>query len=307
VAIYGAVVGALLVFRIVPEIRSRISGVGFPAGGSATLTVSGQDVAPELISSAVAEYQGLYPDMDLRVRPGGTLHAVDDLLNRRADVVFMNRELTKAEERIVHAAGDSMLAYAVALGAIMVVVSSRAPLDSLPVGELREILAGNPGAPSSGGEPYRVYAPEPNLGLWGAVATQLGLPEVPGDGVFWLASEAEVLSAVAADPVGLGLVSTFTFPHARDGPGWRAIRIGREPGDSTGALPVAGPIETGTYPLYHYLYAGCLSSVNELGAGFVTFFHSGRGQRWIRREGYLPAREVLHEVQLVQLPIGGQE
>jgi ABC-type phosphate transport system substrate-binding protein len=203
-----------------------------------------------------------------------------------------------------------MLVYAVALGAIMVVVSSRAPLDSLPVGTLREILAGNPAqgdARSSGGEPYRVYAPEPNLGLWGAVAAQLGLPEVPRDGVIWLASEAEVLSAVAADPIGLGLVSTFTFPHARDGPGWRAIRIRREPGDSTVALPVAGPIETGTYPLCHYLYAGCLSSVNELGAGFVTFFHSGRGQRWVRREGYLPAREVLHEVQLVELPIGGQK
>jgi hypothetical protein len=82
----------------------------------------------------------------------------------------------------------------------------------------------------------------------------------------------------------------------------RKVRITRD-----GAVAPAGPgeseVATGEYPLFHYLYVACRPRGGVQASGFVSFLSSGRGQRLVAREGYLPARDVPREIQLTNKPV----
>jgi len=299
--IYALAVAALLVFRVIPAIRAELSRRNVKAE---SLTISGLDVAPDLIARAVSEYQSLYPDLEIETRGGGTLHAVDDLLNGRADVAFLSRPLTDGELTIVRGTRDSVLAFPVALGGVGVVAAEGVGLDSLPLGVLRDWVREIAGGADGQAKRPNVYAPDPNSGLWGALTSTLGLPPVvPERGVTWLATSRDVLAAALADPNGVGFISTLAV---HEGPGegdWQLVRVAPDSAMARAAAPSANAIETGAYPLPHYLYVSQLRSGSEHAAGFVTFLYSGRGQRWVRHEGYVPAREALREIILVDDPM----
>ena len=62
----------------------------------------------------------------------------------------------------------------------------------------------------------RLYAPDPNQGLWDAFRAGLGLsPERRCPRVTFLADEAAVVDAVIADPRGIGITSTLSLPDTR--------------------------------------------------------------------------------------------
>jgi ABC-type phosphate transport system substrate-binding protein len=304
VGIYVLVVVGLLVFRVIPDLRPLVGRLAGGASQPKSLTVAGLDVAPELITRAVAEYQSLYPDLIVDTRGGGTLHAVDDLLNGRAEVAFLSRPLTAAEEGVVRSIGDSVLAFPVALGGVGVVVSESAGLDSISLEVLRGWVGDLVGGGEATPEGPHLYAPDPNTGLWGALTTALGLSaELPSRGITWLATNAEVVTAAAGDPNGVGIVSTLALPKEGADPRWHAVRVSAD-GPSRAAAPTSNAIETGSYPLPHYLFVSQLQSGSEHAAGFVTFLYSGRGQRWVRREGFVPAREALRQIILSADPVG---
>ena len=68
--------------------------------------------------------------------------------------------------------------------------------------------------------------------------------------------------------------------------------------------PGEDEIATGDYPLHHYLYVSCRPDGGIQGSMFVTHLFSGRGQRTVKRLGFLPAREVAREIVLTTDPIG---
>jgi ABC-type phosphate transport system substrate-binding protein len=303
--LYVLVVLALLVFRVIPTLRSRLAPVRpGSAGGRDELVVCGLDTAPELIARIAAFYRGLYPEAGLATRPGGTVTALEDLLNRRADVAFISRPPSALEDSVIRSAGDSLLLFPVALGGTLVLAPEASGLESLSVAGLKELLSGRRPAelPRGAPAPQRVYVPDPGLGLWGAVARQLGLPEIAPATVLWLQTEPEVAAAVAADPASIGLASSLVVdPEAV--PGCRLVRLtGARP--ELAADPTSDGIAGGEYPLYHHLYAACRVGAGARAAGFASFVHGEAGQTLIRREGFLPAREIAREIQLAQRPVG---
>jgi ABC-type phosphate transport system substrate-binding protein len=303
--LYGVIVLVLLLFRVIPSLRPRtgILGPGF-VSPSSSLVIAGIDNAPDLAPRLVAEYHRLYPKIGLRTKPGGTNRALEDLVNKKADVAFLSRPLTLKEHRIVRALGDSVLAFPVATAGILVLVARDSPVESVSVGDLRDLITGKRAARtgSDGAAVVRLYAPDPDLGLWPALLGQLSLPDSVPANVVWLASEREVAEAVVRDPSGLGLASTLTSPPA-DSAAWRTVRLVGKPG--TAAVdPSLADIAAGDYPLYHYLYVACLQRGGALASGFVTLMQGEHGQVFIRRERFLPAREVAREIQLANRPVG---
>ncbi len=296
--IYALVVVALLVFRVIPSLQSRLPGLRPSAGPvEDQLVIGGADTAPELIPRVVSYYQELYPKLALQTRPGGTVAGLEDLLNRRADVAFLSRPPSALEDSVAHAAGESLLVLPVALAGILVLTSATSGPDSLSVSALREIVSGA----SSRGR-GRTYVPDPSLGLWGAVARQLDLPEEGTPGIIWLQDDREVAQAVAMDPGTLGLASSFKVDPARE-PGCRAVRITADPA-AAAAAPGQSEIAGGEYPLYHHLFAALRAKPGAQAAAFVTFVHGDKGQALIRNAGFLPAREIAREIQLAQGPVG---
>lgn len=296
--IYALVVLALLVFRVIPSLQSRLSELR-PSPGLVEehLVIGGLDTAPELIPRVVNYYQKLYPKLALQTRPGGTVTGLEDLLNHRADVAFLSRPPSAMEDSVAHAAGESLLVLPIALAGTLVLASASSGPESLSVRALRDILSG---ASSRG--TGRTYAPDPSLGLWGALARQLDLPEEGTPGIIWLRDDREVVQAVVMDPGSLGLASSFKVNPAGE-PGCRTVRITADP-TTAAADPGLAQIAGGKYPLYHHLFAAYRAQPGVQAAAFVTFVHGDKGQALIRNGGFLPAREIAREIQLAQGPVG---
>ncbi|MDM7913642.1 MAG: substrate-binding domain-containing protein [Candidatus Eisenbacteria bacterium] len=295
---------ALVVLRFVPDWRSRVKEPPRSNPAEARLVLAGLDCAPMLIPRLASAYRELYPKTSIEVLHGGTRQALEDLLNGRADVAFLNRDLTMEERAVVHEAGESTLVFPIALGGIaLLAATSPGVPESVPVQTLRSLLEGE--EPKELEAPQHLYVPDPNQGLWDALLSQLGLSSAASGRVVFLAGEQEVIEAVSRDPHGLGIASTLELPPDLARSGVQAIRI-RPDGQGAGpdaARPTETAIATGEYPLFHYLYVSCTPKSTASASGFVTFLHSGRGQRLVASEGFLPARDVPHEVVLTSKPL----
>jgi ABC-type phosphate transport system substrate-binding protein len=302
--IYALVVLVLLVFRTIPSLRSTIGAAKRASSPEHELVVSGLDTAPDLIPRVVAYYGSLYPQLRMDVRAGGTIRAAEDLINQQADVAFLSRPLLAAEDSVVRALGDSLMIFPVAVSGTLVLAATSSPkIEAVSVGALRAVLRGRRATEldAFGGVP-RVFVPDPALGLWGAVAGQLGLADTVGANILWVENDRAVVQAVAQDPRALGLVSALALGQ-QPMDGCRTIRVMEEAGD-VATDPTQDRIAAGQYPLYHRLYAGCRVGAGAEAAAFVSFASGPAGQMLVRREGFLPAQEIAREIQLAERPVG---
>lgn len=297
-AIYVAVIAVLYAVRGTPDWQAiRQFATGRTAVDS-LLTIAGADLAPWLVEPLVEHYRRDYPALAVRMNPGGTYQALEDLMNRRADVAFLYRPPTAAEQALLRQIdGDTAVVVPVAIGAVTLISSARADTVVLDLDAVRLLLG--PGLPASR---ERLYVPDPNDGLWDAARLCLDAPDQAGPHVVFLADAATVADAVASDTNAWGLVSSFTVDLARDS------RLTAQPlrggPDAEPARPTYADLVTGTYPLYHWLYAACRGRGGIEGAKFVTHLASARGQRQVRRVGAVPARQVAREIIITREPPG---
>jgi phosphate transport system substrate-binding protein len=298
-SIYAAVVLALLLFRVVPGLRPDVAKPQLFAPVDTTLVISGTSLAPDLVARLVEQYRKEYPNVEVTSRPGGTTHALEDLLNGVADVALLGRPPTDHEAKIIRDRGDSVVTFPIALGGVAVLAGASSPFETMTLDDLRRVLAGRPGAL----DPERLYAPDPNRGLWTSVLSQLGLPEAVPTSLHWAANEDDVVAAVAGDPASIGLGSTLVLPEDLASRGARLVAV-RAGSSGSAVAATSRDVAAGHYPLFHYLYASSRRDTGALTSAFVTYVSSGRGQRLVSRFGYLPAREVPRLVQLSSEPIG---
>jgi ABC-type phosphate transport system substrate-binding protein len=305
IAFYLLVIVVVFMLRV-PGFKQTGGGIGFRLATESdtvkTIALAGLDLAPELIPVLVSDYEWQFRELRVRAEPGGTARALEAMVNGRAAVGLMYRRPTREEKAIVMSAvNDSVLCFPIALGGIAVLANDRAGLDSLEVADLRRALRGESLA---GFE--RIYAPDPNQGLWDAFRSCLGFgadAAVP-DSVTFLADETAVVNAVLADPRSIGITSTLSLPDTVMSTGVHAVAI-RADGKPNAALPEYTKIGYGEYPLFHYLYAACLANGSVRGAMFVTHLTSDRGQRQVERAGFLPARHTARAIVLTRQPSAG--
>lgn len=279
--VYAGAAVAVIIWRgdAFEQFRARFSR---PEQG--LLVVAGTATAPDLSDRLLDQYRRKYPTLSLRVLEGNAAEALQDVLEGKAQIALLAREPDADERRIVRAHGDSVSTYPVALGGIGVVAATGAPFDSIRFEDLRGLIAG---APSPVGA-ERIYAPEPNRGLWGVLRDRLGIADALPPAVHWVADDEAVVEVVTGDPTAVGIVSTLAL--GRDEDGFRFVPLAGDTGAAT--LPHPGALASGAYPLDHYLWLACLDHTTSQASAMVTYFTSGRGQRAIERAGYLPAKEV---------------
>ncbi len=301
VAFYTLVMAVVFIWRG----QSVQRGLGFRFSTESdtvkTITVMGRELAPALLARLVSYYQRQFPHMSVDLQDGGTVRALEALANKKAAVGLLYRPPTSVEQSIIYAAvDDSVLYFPVALGGVVLLVHARSPVETLDMDDLRRLLRGDVDARFE-----HMYAPDPNQGLWDAFRTGLGFStdaEVPPR-VTFLADEAAVVRAVAADERGLGFGRTLTLPDSLGAHGVRVLSLKTD----AGSVPVEPGYEQvgyGEYPLYHYLYAACLANGSVRGAMFVTLVSSDKGQIQVERAGVLPARQPLRPIYLTRDPVG---
>ncbi len=315
VAFYTIVIAAVYILRGQQE-RPGL-GLRLPSESDTvtTITAAGRDLAPDLMPQLVEKYREQYPQLRVLLEDGGSVRALEALANRRAQVGFLYRLPTPDERAIVRTAvGDSVLCFPIALGGVALLANNLSGVESISMNDLRAI-ARDKGHPAFD----RLYAPDPNQGLWDAFRQGLSVsedvarpsrneaPELAH--ITFLKDEAAVIEAVLADPRGLGIASTLSMPDSLpEMAGNRAVHAVPVLPD-TGLVPVAPGYEQigyGEYPLYHYLYVACLANGSLRGSMFVTYLTSNRGQRHVEKAGYLPARQAIREIYLTRHPVGAK-
>lgn len=301
VAFYAVVIAA--VFLIRGQTVQRGLGFRLPTESDTvkTITLVGRELAPELIPRLIQSYHREFPDLHVLAEDGGTAQALEALANRKAAVGLLYRPPTRAEQTLIKSAiNDTVVCYPIALGGIAVLGNARTGVASMKVEELRTLLRDE-------ADPRfdRVYAADQNQGLWDAFRSGLGFaPDAANpERVVFLADESAVVRAVAADPNGIGVASTLTLPDSVEAVGVRVLAVQSDTA-SVAVKPGYEQIGYGEYPLYHYLYVGCLENGSVRGAMFVTFLTGDRAQRQIERAGFLPARQTMRKIQLSRKPLG---
>ena len=301
VAFYAAVVA--VVFLIRGQSAQRGLGFRLPTESDTvkTITLVGLELAPGLIPPLVQGYHREFPDLHVLTRDGGTVRALEALANRQAAVGLLYRPPTRAEQALVKSAvNDTVVYYPIALGGVALLGNPSSGLDALAMDDLRRFLRGESDARFD-----RLYAPDPNQGLWDAFRAGLGVAldePAPATATF-LVDEAAVLQAVAADPRSVGIGSTLTLPDSAEIHGVRVLAV-RPDAAAVAVKPGYEQVGYGEYPLYHYLYVGCLKDGSVRGAMFVTFLTGDRGQRQVERAGFLPARQTWRPISLTRHPLG---
>ena len=289
-AFYLAVIAGILFFRfrgghgLLPEAWTGTAA-------DSTLSIAGSSLAPELLVAWTAAWVRDYPTRVLTM-PGGTNHALEALLEGRADVALLTRPPTEAEQALFPGAHDEAPpCFPVAFAALRVLRGTASARREVSCAELRALLAGEAGSER------RLYVPDPNFGWWDALRAALGEASAgeAGSHVSFLADADSVAVAVARDPAALGIVSALAPPSPRPD-----VDIVPVQGDSAAAavFPDDASVADGSYPLTHHLWVVCRPRARGAASMFVTYLTSARGQRLVEREGFLPARRVAREVYL---------
>ncbi len=313
VLFYLVIVLVILFIRFLPTLRPHLPRVRLDSLATKGFVLTGADLAPLLTEKLLADYHARYPEIDVTLRPGGTAQALEALINKQCDVAFLSRPPTAEEQTLFRQTlGDTVPVFPVALGGIVLVAPLDSPMVELTVEELKALLSSSSTRSSSTARIERIYVPDPNLGLWDAVTALLELNRGASDStrdstrlgeVIFLADQAAVFDATAKDPASLGFASTLVLPEDLSARALRVVRIQGALAESA-STPGEEEIATGDYPLYHHLYVSCRPDGGIQGSMFVTYLYSGRGQRLVKRLGFLPAREVAREVILTTTPIG---
>lgn len=299
-AIYVLVIAVLFLARgtsVMDKWNERL----FPSEDGA-LVLSGTLLAPTLIQNLTDAYQRDYPELELVGLGGGTARALQDLLDGTADIAFLIRPPNSLEHEIFRdATGDTIDYHVIALGAVAFVRNSTSPRSQLRPQELRALLRGQ-----SPDHMDRIYAPDPNSGLWDALGSRLWKnDEIPEriDNVVFVADEEQVIEAILRDPGAVGVVSTLHTNPTELPPELKILAL-RTESDELARMPFLEEIADGSYPLHHYLYAGLREGGDVQARKFITYLTSDSGQRGIERAGFLPQRRVLREVHLSKKAIG---
>lgn len=303
VRLFIYVLAAILffVFRARVDWKQFVHRTTSPGAPDTTLVLAGADVAPFLVDTMVRRYRQDYPRLRIDIRGGSTAQALQDLIDTRADAVFLGRPPSSGDQAgFTRATGDSAIWFPIALGAVLVVSAPDQADTVVSLETLRRFGSGKAGIGR------RLYVPDPNSGLWWAFLARLGLPDAPSPsgtppGVVFLKDDDTVLTAVLSDVGSIGIVSSFALRKALSVWGVQALAIQTEPGTPS-VMADNVSLSTGSYPLWCYLYASCRAYGNMRGSMFITYVTGARGQRQIESTPYLPAKIVSREVLLRRIP-----
>jgi phosphate transport system substrate-binding protein len=238
-----------------------------------------------LVEREVAAFQGEYPQSHFDVATGTSREAVTALLEQRADLALLTRELEPEERSVMVKGGMELEGYRFGRDAIVVIVNPSNPLEHVSADALRGIYLGTPSDWAAlGGRPGRiepvVLPPESDL-MYSFLQRVMG-GQQPTAPAFRAASDSEVVARVRTTPGAIGFVSMAWADK-----GAKALDVSSITGlKYSSADPEK--VYTGEYPLTRYCNLYVRSGGSRLANGLVTFVSSLDGQKIVHEAGLVP-------------------
>jgi serine/threonine-protein kinase len=294
-----------------PPYRPR-EGMKFPN----SITSVGSDTMRDLMWRWIVGFQDHHPGIKGEIDSPGSGEAADALLNGKAVVVPMSREMTTAEkERFRKTFGYEAKGVVIGFDGIAVYVHKDNPIQGMTLGQVKAVFSDAPrggvarvrtwGDLGLKGEwadkPIRLYGRNPRSGTHHFFKERaLGNGDYRRE-VETQPSSLAVVERVAGDRYAIGYSGI-----GYKGPGVRVVPLGKEDGGEK-VEPASVTVSTREYPLsrplYLYVNKHPDKPLDPLPAEFLRFVFSQEGQRVVLEVGEFPvtgndAREGLKSVGL---------
>jgi len=244
-----------------------------PKAGSLTV------VSDRLMAPVVADWLK-NSDLEAEHRIANALTAVQQLIQGRADVIAVGRPLSDGERRQIRQPGR-VRSLPVGIDGVALYVPRRSPLRELTLAQLARWFGTRPchrhraGAPAAA-VPAR-FGPGPAVAGHYHFVRQVLCDAPLRPEVILLNSDREVIEAVARRQDAIGFASAALGAEPRIRP--LALRRGVK---SRPYLPSRQHLESGRYPLTHFLYLH-LTAANAGARALARFALTPRGQALLGR------------------------
>ena len=262
-----------------------------PANGEITVVV---DKSFQNVTEALAErYMAFYPNSKINVNFAKEDEAFNDLLNNKARVIIMSRELTNNEKEFYTSKVDLPFEPARFAGdAIVFVVSKNSSKNSITLDEIkRELLSSN----------RKIIFDGANTGNFSFVAQKFNLK--PQDIKFSvIKGNKQIINQIDKYPSSIGVISfnTISNPYSKEAATLREKIKVLSVIDHKGVsyLPNIETIRNMKYPFTRILYFLTNEGYFGLGNGFIRFSCTQVGQIVVSKEGLQPYNIFKREVQM---------
>ncbi len=241
--------------------------------------------AMSLMEQEAAAFRRDYPQATIEVVAGTSREAVTALLEQRADMAVLTRELEPEERSVMVKGGMELEGYRFALDAICVIVNPANRVSQLATDDLRHIYSGEVTDWSAlGGRGGRIepVVREPESDPMQSFQQRVmgGTPPTAPSAL--AKSDSQVVARVRANPGAIGFVCL-----AQSTRGAKVLRIS----SLTGLpywIPDAEHVYKGDYPLGRHCSLYVRNGGPRLANGLVTFVSSMEGQKLVHEAGLVP-------------------
>ncbi len=262
-----------------------------PANGEITVVV---DKSFQNVTEALAErYMAFYPNSKINVNFAKEDEAFNDLLNNKARVIIMSRELTNNEKEFYTSKVDLPFEPARFAGdAIVFVVSKNSSKNSITLDEIkRELLSSN----------RKIIFDGANTGNFSFVAQKFNLK--PQDIKFSvIKGNKQIINQIDKYPSNIGVIgfNTISNPYSKEAAILREKMKILSVIDNKGISyePNIETIRNMKYPFTRILYFLTNEGNFGLGNGFIRFSCTQVGQIVVSKEGLQPYNIFKREVQM---------
>ncbi len=239
-----------------------------------------------LMERESAAFRTAYPEAAFELAEGTSRDAVTQLLEQRADMAVLTRELEPEERSVMVKGGMELEGYRFARDAIVVIVNPVNRLENIAADDLRRIYRGEVTDWSElGGRPGAIepVVPAPESDRMAAFVQRVMGGDPPTAPAARADSDSGVVARVLRTPGAIGFVSMRWADR-----GAKALRVATLAG-----LPYwkADPenVYKGQYPLARYCNMYVRAGGSKLANGLVTWVSSLDGQKIVHEAGLVPA------------------
>ena len=261
--------------------------------GKGNITVIADKSFKNVTEALTERYMAFYPETKINVRYAKEDSAFEDLLNNKADVIIMSRELTADEKELYTSKVDLPFEPARFAGdAVVFVTSKNSTRNSITLDEIKKELLSNS---------RKMIFDGASTGNFNFVAQKFNL-EPQNIKFSVIKGNEQIIDQIDKYPSSIGVISfnTISNPYSKEAATLREkIKVlSVIDNKDVSYLPNTETIRNMKYPFTRILYFLTNEGNFGVGNGFIRFSCTQIGQIVVSNEGLQPYNIFKREVQM---------
>jgi phosphate transport system substrate-binding protein len=253
--------------------------VGF-SSAKEKINIQGSTTVLPIIQIMAEEFMNDYPEYEVTISGGGSGVGIAALIDQIADIAMSSREIKENELQKAREKGLDVQEYTIAYDAIAVIVHAKNdPIDRLDSKTIKKIYTGfvhNWKDLGGYDRPLVAISRDTNSGTFEIFNDHILEDEEMAPQVLRLTSNRPILDEVSRNLNAIGYVGFgYLTPQVK------VLAL-------DDVEPTQENVIRGNYPLSRELFLYTATVPDELSLKFINYVFSGKGQRIVKEEGFIP-------------------